>query len=75
MLDSEVKIGMRVRVPDHTKQFEPTTSIVTVKRILPWKTLKNEIIYEVEGDVTDRFHRPYKCVSQFTAENMEAVEQ
>ena len=74
MKDSEVKIGMMVRVPDHTKDLEPTTSIVRVKRILSWKTREGETIYETEQDVMDRFHRPYKCISQSTADKMEYVE-
>lgn len=74
MLESEVKVGMTVRVPDHTKKLEPTTSIVTVKRILSWKTRDGKTIYEVEGDATDRFKRPYKWISQSVAEDMEIVE-
>ena len=74
MLDNEVKVGMMVRVPDHTKNLEPTTSIVRVKRILSHKTYKGEIIYEIEQEVTDRFKRPYTCISQCIAAEMEAVE-
>ena len=74
MKDSEVKIGMKVRIPDHTKNLEPTTSIVTVKRILSWKTREGETIYETEQDVMDRFRRSYKCISQSTADEMEYVE-
>ena len=75
MQDSEVKIGMKVRIPDHTKKLEPTTSIVTVKRILSWKTREGEIIYETEQDVTDRFKRSYKCISQVTAAKMEPCKE
>ena len=32
MLENEVKVGMMVRVPDHTKNLEPTTSIVRIKK-------------------------------------------
>ena len=75
MKDSEVKIGMKVRIPDHTKKLEPTTSIVTVKRVLSWKTRDGKTIYEVEGDATDRFKRPYKWISQALAEQMEYIEE
>lgn len=75
MLESEVRVGMLVRVPDHTKELEPTTSIVRIKRILSHKTRSGEIIYETEQDVTDRFKRPYKCISQITAKDIiECVE-
>ena len=74
MLESEVKVGMLVRVPDHTKYLEPTTSIVRVKRILSHKTIDGKVIYETEQEVTDRFKRPYKCISQCTADKMEYVE-
>lgn len=74
MLDSEVKIGMVVRVPDYTKHLEPTTSVVKVKRLLPWTTRAGEKIYETEQEVIDRFHRPYKCISQATAKDMEIAE-
>ena len=74
MKESEVKIGMLVRVPDHTRDLEPTTSIVMVKRILSHKTSDDKIIYETEQYVTDRFKRPYKCISQSTADKMEYVE-
>ena len=74
MKESEVKIGMLVRTPDHTRGLEPTTSIVRVKRILSHKTRDDKIIYETEQDVTDRFKRPYKCISQSTADKMEYVE-
>ena len=73
MLESEVKVGMIVRVPDHTKKLEPTTSIVRVKRVLR-KDRYGKQIYEVEGDATDRFRRPYKWISQSLAEDMEIVE-
>lgn len=73
MLDSEVKIGMIVRVPDYTKHLEPTTSVVKVKRLLPWTTRAGEKIYETEQEVTDRFHRVYICTSQATAKDMEVV--
>ena len=75
MKDSEVKIGMMVRVPDHTRDLEPTTSMVRVKRILSHKTREGEIIYETEQDVTDRFKRPYKCISQSVAKDMELIEE
>ena len=74
MLENEVKVGMLVRVPDHTKNLEPTTSIVRVKRILSHKTYDGKVIYETEQEVTDRFKRPYKCISQSTADKMEYVE-
>ena len=74
MLDSEVKIGMTVKVPDYTKHLEPTTSVVKVKRLLPWTTRTGEKIYETEQEVTDRFHRLYKCISQATAKDMEIAE-
>ena len=75
MQESEVKVGMLVRVLDHTKDLAPTTSIVKVKRILSHKTYDGKIIYETEQDVTDRFKRPYKCISQATADKMEFVEE
>lgn len=76
MLENEVKVGMLVRVPDHTKTLEPTTSIVRIKRVLSHKTRDDEIIYETEQDVTDRFKRPYKCISQITAKDIiEYVEE
>lgn len=75
MKDNEVKIGMKVRIPDHTKNLEDTTSVVTGKRILSWKTREGETIYEVEQDVTDRFRRPYKCISQALAKNMEIIKE
>ena len=74
MKESEVKVGMLVRVPDHTRDLEPTTSIVRVKRILSHKTRDGKIIYETEQEVTDRFKRPYKCISQSTADELEYVE-
>jgi hypothetical protein len=74
MPDSEVKIGMIVKVPDYTKHLEPTTSIVKVKRLLPWTTSAGEKIYETEQEVMDRFHRPYNCISQATAKDMEIAE-
>ena len=76
MLESEVKIGMMVKVPDHTKNLDLTTNIVRIKRILSHKTRDDEIIYETEQDVTDRFKRPYKCISQITAKDIiECVEK
>ena len=70
MLENEVIVGMMVRVPDHSKNLEPTTSIVRIKRILSHKTRDGEIIYETEQDVTDRFKRPSKCISQITAKDI-----
>lgn len=70
MLENEIKVGMMVRVSDHTKNLEPTTSIVRIKRILSHKTRDDEIIYETEQEVTDRFKRPYKCISQITAKDI-----
>ena len=74
MLDSEVKIGMTVKVPDYTKYLEPTTSVVKVRRLLPWTTKAGEKIYETEQEVIDRFHRAYVCISQAIAKDMEIVE-
>lgn len=70
MLENKVKVGMMVRVPDYTKNLEPTTSIVRIKRVLSHKTRDDEIIYETEQDVTDRFKRPYKCISQIIAKDI-----
>ncbi len=72
MKDSEVKIGMTVRIPDELKNGQPTTSIVTVKRVY-MKDYEGRIVYEVEGKATDRFRREYRWVTQRHAEDMELV--
>ena len=63
MLENEVKVGMMVRVPDHNKHSKN-------KKILSHKTRDDEIIYETEQEVTGRFKRPYKCISQITAKDI-----